>query len=329
MAVELTSRCNRSCAYCYNVWRGGRELSDMPAADLVELVEKTLAESGLSALQISGGEPLLHPGFLDFVEGVRKPGRAISLVTDGALIDDSLAAELKRLGVAPVQPTLLAARREVHNELKGADCFDETIAGIGALQRAGVPVSVSFVCTRRNYAHFKDMVDLCFALGLKVVAFSRFCTAGAGARRHAELAPTPEMLRHCLDIAEEANARLGMKVSIAISLPLCVLDPAGYPHVRFGRCALGSQSPGYTVGPDGTLRACSISATVLGDLQVESWTDIIARARTDYFAGMTAVPHACRSCDVVAQCGGGCRESALSCFGDPSHPDPLALGPAQ
>jgi len=296
----------------------------MDVGDLVDLVERAMLASGSTVLQISGGEPLLHPGFLNFVERMRKSGRAISLVTDGSLIDDAMALELKRLGVAPVQPTLLAARRELHNELKGADCFDATIAGISSLLKAGVPVAVSFVCTRRNYAHFRDVADLCFALGIKVVAFSRFCTAGAGAKAHEELAPTPEMIRSSLEVAEEANARLGMKVSIAISLPLCTAEPERYPHVRFGRCALGSDSPGYTIGPDGTLRACSISSTVLGDLKRESWDDIIARACSKYFAPMTTVPAACRSCDMVAQCGGGCRESALSCYGDSSRPDPLA-----
>jgi len=287
-------------------------------------VNRVITESGLQAIQLTGGEPLLYPGLVDFIEGIQAPGRVVSLVTDGGLVDQEMGAELKRLGVAPVQPTLLAARRELHNELKGADCFDDTVAAILLLRRKRVPVTVSFVCTRRNYRHFRDVVEFCFSLGIKVVAFSRFCAAGHGGDNRAELMPDPEMIAACLDVAEEATVRLGMKVHVAISLPLCVADLSRYPHLRFGRCAISTDNPGFTMDPVGNLRACSISPTVLGNLRAESWQTVIARARKGYFRRMATVPEDCGECPLIARCGGGCRESALNCFGDIDRADPLA-----
>lgn len=329
LSVEVTARCERACAYCYNAWAGHADrTTDLPAAALVALVRDVLTQSGLSAVQITGGEPLLRPDLLDVLEGLRPHVRGLALVTDGALLDDAWVAHLARLGVGPVQPTLLSAERAVHDRLKGAACFDATVAAIVRLLAAGVPTSVAFVCTRQNADHFHDVLELCFALGVKSVAFARFCTAGAGLANDADLRPSPAQVAACLESAERATARLGLRVHAAISLPLCAAPPERYPHLTFGRCAVSGGDPGYTLDPRGRLRACSISPTVLGDLGAERWSAVIERARTGYLARMAEVPTACRGCEWVERCGGGCRESALAAFGDRDHADPLARLPA-
>ena len=188
LAVEVTGRCNRSCRYCYNEWRGAdAPPEDLPADELVAVVEAALAATGRRAIQVTGGEPLLRPDLFEIIEALRRPERTISLVTDGGLLDEAAIAELVRLKVGLVQPTLRAARRELHDALKGATSFDDTVGAIARLRKAGVPVSVSFVCTSRNYAHFREVVELCFALGVETVAFSRFCSSGAGARHRATM----------------------------------------------------------------------------------------------------------------------------------------------
>lgn len=327
LAVEVTPDCNRNCLYCYNGWRLYPETRDrvLPADELVTLVQRALEESGRTAVQFSGGEPLLRADFFEIVDGLRAPGCALSLVTDGGLIDEAVAARLKELGVAPVQPTLLAADREVHDRLKGTTgAFDKTVAAIGLLRRHEVPLCVSFVCTRANYQCFREVVELSFALGVQSIAFSRFCTAGAGAERQAELVPTATQVRECLDVAMESTGGLGMRIHMAISLPLCVPTSEQLQGLRFGSCALGTDQPGYTVDPWGRLRACSVSSVTLGDLKTESWTDIVARARETYFPGVNELPSACRDCTLAARCRGGCRESARTAYGNLERPDPLA-----
>ncbi len=327
IAVEVTADCNRNCRYCYNSWRLYPESRDLvlPPDELVALVQRALHESGRNALQFSGGEPLLRPDFFTIVEGLRAPGRIISLVTDGGLIDETAAARVNELGVAPVQPTLLSAERKIHDRLKGSTgAFDKTVAAIGLLRRHEVPVSISFVCTRVNYQHFRQVVELSFALGVQSVAFSRFCTAGAGAERENELLPTAEQVRECLGVAMEANRRLGMRVHMAISLPLCLPTREQLQGLRLGSCALATEQPGYTIDPWGRLRACSVSSVTLGDLRSESWTEIVDRAHLEYFPGVRELPVACHLCPVAARCGGGCRESARAAHGSLDHPDPLA-----
>jgi hypothetical protein len=57
----------------------------MGGGELVALVRDVLCQAGLSAVQLTGGEPLLRPDLLDILEGLRPHVRGLALVTDGAL----------------------------------------------------------------------------------------------------------------------------------------------------------------------------------------------------------------------------------------------------
>ena len=325
LAVEVTARCDRACAYCYNDWHADRAAApaDLPADELVALVRDALEASGAGHVQITGGEPLLREDLFDIIRGIQASGRGVSLVTDGARIDAAVARQLAALQVGPVQPTLLAAQRDLHDELKGAPSFAPTVHAINRLHAAGVPVSVSFVCTRRNHDRFGEVVDLCFALGVKVVAFSRLTLVGAALARAEELAPDADMIAGCMEVAERAIERLGMKIEVAISLPHCVVDRARVPRVRLGGCALATEAPGFTIDPAGNLRACSVSPRVLGSLREESWAAIVDRARRTYFVERCELPLRCRECASLDACRGGCRESAWALCGAGAGLDPL------
>lgn len=327
VAAELTPRCNRRCLYCYNDWRdkGVPERPELSASEWIDLADSVLRQTGRGTLQITGGEPLLRPDLLDIIEGVRQRGHAVSLVTDGGLVTSETASALKALGVGPVQPTLLSADRVTHNLLKGVDCFDDTLEGIANLQRNKVPVSLSFVCTRLNFGHFRDVLDLSFALSIRSVAFSRFCSSGAGSRSPEPLAASREMVLSCLDVAEEAMRALDLTVHVAISLPLCLVRSRGYKHLRFGTCALGTASPGFTIDPWGGLRACSISSRVLGDLRSKSYPELMRTGGEDWLSLASSPPSACLNCPDVRQCRGGCRMTAWNIDGHLGNPDPLAV----
>ncbi|OIP31286.1 MAG: hypothetical protein AUK47_22745 [Deltaproteobacteria bacterium CG2_30_63_29] len=324
LALEITGRCNRNCVYCYNDWRARpRETPDeLKTATLLELVASVLRATGVRRLTVTGGEPLARPDALDLLAGLVGLGLELSLVSDGGLIDEAMANALAALPVSLVQVTLLAANRESHDALKGTPSFDATLRALAHLKRASVRTSVAFVCTRRNAQHFRDVIELCFALGVKDLAFSRFCATGRGGRED-ELSPTHEQLERCLELADEANARFGMRVHLAIGLPRCAVDVDRLTHLKLGRCALSSARPGLTLGANGELRGCSVSSLVLGELTREPIAAVLARAEVDFFPAVRAVPEACQGCEWVGDCGGGCRESARN-RGGLEQPDPLA-----
>ncbi len=103
--VELTSSCNLSCPMCYaSSGPGGEHLSfEQCTAAIDRLVE---AEGRAEVLQLSGGEPTLHPQFAEVFEyACRQPidivminTNGIRLANDSALLD-LLAAQRHRIEI--------------------------------------------------------------------------------------------------------------------------------------------------------------------------------------------------------------------------------------
>ena len=62
-----------------------------------------LAELGTTALTISGGEPLLHPGLEDIILGIRKRGMIAGLITNGYLLTKERIRKLNTAGLDYLQ----------------------------------------------------------------------------------------------------------------------------------------------------------------------------------------------------------------------------------
>lgn len=103
--LYITKRCNLSCDYCWQRKlpdRGIRGIKDrqneLSAREWVEVI-KTIPR--FSFIGISGGEPLLHPGFKDIIRFLG--GRfAYSVNTNGILLDDELIENLIKYKVTNI-----------------------------------------------------------------------------------------------------------------------------------------------------------------------------------------------------------------------------------
>ena len=92
-------RCNLSCGYC-------NEYDDfskpIPLEVMFARVDK-LAALGTTALTISGGEPLLHPGLEEIILGIRRRGMIAGLITNGYLLTRERIRKLNASGLDYLQ----------------------------------------------------------------------------------------------------------------------------------------------------------------------------------------------------------------------------------
>ncbi|MBA2849506.1 radical SAM protein [Thermosulfuriphilus ammonigenes] len=73
------SGCNLRCRWCDTAWawEGGREVP------LKEILERWRA-SGISLVEVTGGEPLLQAGVIELMKGFLKAGATVLLETNGS-----------------------------------------------------------------------------------------------------------------------------------------------------------------------------------------------------------------------------------------------------
>ncbi len=124
--VEITDRCNLSCPVCYAASSTDPNLKHRSLAEVCAMLDATVANEGEpDVVQLSGGEPTLHPQFFEILDECRKrPIRHLMVNTNGIRIAtedgfaERLATYMPRLEVYLQFDSL---RPEVHQHLRGAD----------------------------------------------------------------------------------------------------------------------------------------------------------------------------------------------------------------
>jgi radical SAM protein with 4Fe4S-binding SPASM domain len=330
---EATSACNLACQYCYNAWKAPIP-GDVPAESSVstfktldtlrtkELLARTILGSRARNITWSGGEPSLRPDLIDLMRYVQRMGVSQNLITNGTLLTPEQIEEVVKSGVRVIQVQLVAADRELHNELQGADSYDKATLAIAAARRYGAHTCVVMVLHRRNLPHIHETFRLAFALGAQSIMLNRINPGGLGLQ-HRDLWLTVSEYEQALDAAEAAAQEFGLWVATSIPTQPCILSYAekGYKRLATGFCAAGKADAYLALDALGNLRACNHSPEVLGNIFQTSFKRMAkGEAMQRFYA---ALPEICRGCKQADECQGGCKASAWVAFGSPAVPDPF------
>lgn len=94
--IEINKRCNWDCPHCYARAADSKDLSLKMIEKMMDFYQKTEGNKA-EILQISGGEPTLHPDILQIIQMAKDKGfKYVMLNTNGSLIDDAFAKKLAK-----------------------------------------------------------------------------------------------------------------------------------------------------------------------------------------------------------------------------------------
>ncbi|GAB4288101.1 MAG: GeoRSP system radical SAM/SPASM protein [Myxococcota bacterium] len=113
LLFELTNVCNARCPHCYIV--GVSEDCFLDAASVKRSL-KDAAAIGARRISLTGGEPLLHPDFLDIVKFARRKRFYITVTTNGSLLTEELVNSLAEVGAITLRITIQSHIPEKHDE---------------------------------------------------------------------------------------------------------------------------------------------------------------------------------------------------------------------
>ncbi|MFC1529318.1 radical SAM protein [Gemmatimonadota bacterium] len=146
-SLELTWACNLFCIHCYQYPAGENELT---TSELIGILDQ-LHEAGCLYLALTGGEPLLRDDFFTIAEYAREKNFAISLLTNGTLIDEQVAHWIRDLGFLGVHVSLLGASAATHDSITGMPgSFAVTMDTIRLLRRLDIRTYLNTVVMRQN-----------------------------------------------------------------------------------------------------------------------------------------------------------------------------------
>lgn len=224
MCLQVTNSCPLRCSHCST--RGGLALPDELRTEEIVALIQDFAQLGGQVLELSGGEPLVHPDLREFVNAAREAGLEIRLYSSGvsgylrgrasAPTMDSWAA-LHEAGLKKVFFNLQGSDEQSHSGItRIPGSFDAVTTSIDRARETGLFVGIHFVPMRPNYRLLRNTIKVAEACGVAEFAILRFVAQGRGLDNNAELLLTEEefawFLREAVSVRQDTKTlrvRLG------------------------------------------------------------------------------------------------------------------------
>jgi MoaA/NifB/PqqE/SkfB family radical SAM enzyme len=212
--VRLTYDCNNHCTFCLDTLaHNGTMRSTMDIK--VQIVEGR--RKGASRLILSGGEPTMHPNFLDFVKlGKRAGYPKVQTVTNGRMFAyPEFLETAAQNGLDEITFSLHGHTPKLHDALVGTPgAFEQETRGLKAALASGrFIVNVDIVINKQNVKHLPEMLELFISWGVRefdLLHIIPFGNAWGSAREHLfyDLAGNEEPIRRALEYSKRPDLHI-------------------------------------------------------------------------------------------------------------------------
>jgi len=326
--IAVTGACNLRCSHCYvdAARKTANELTVEEHRDLAEQIRRELTPnpSVHYRVNLTGGEPFMHPRIMEIIEAYHTAGLEISISTNALLIRESQMPILAAQAIT-FQISLDGATAETHDRNRGRGNFDKTIATIKKLTDHGIRVGINYLLHEQNFSELEAAIQLAFDLGchgfnpINLVHLGRATDTSSGLTRVKDTEAFQRIAQH-FSLHPEHN-RLFARNSMFSSIGSALL--AGITCLS---CGVGSR-PCIYVDQTGNVFPCANTQCEpfrLGNIRQQTIAQLTDRAHPTLTSlrelCVDTLNPTCGSCDIRRFCGGDCRGETYHTTGDLRSP---------
>ena len=163
--VYVTDKCNSRCVMC-DYWQYGQTNMSIERA---QMLAREFDQLQTRWVLLSGGEPLLHPQWVDIAHILAGRQRRLWLLTAGLALKKyaKVVADVCQM----ITVSLDGASANTYQSIRGIDAFEQVCAGIRAVVESNQQVSIRCTIQRRNYQELAALVELAHDLGVRQISF--------------------------------------------------------------------------------------------------------------------------------------------------------------
>lgn len=191
-----------------------------------------------SRIILSGGEPLLHPNFINVCDTIRKLNGRITLSTNGVLIPKYIHIFHKNDAIQ----VSVDGNEKIHDYIRGEGSYQKAVKALNLLDENGINHGIGFTLNKLNMKCVDYIIDLCIETGSKTLNLNLYQPI----RNKLE----PVTFKKWLEVREYAIERAEKE---GIYIPSSCIEKG---------CIAGVL--GLSVLPDGTYWDCSRNQLVIG-----------------------------------------------------------------
>lgn len=162
---QITRNCNLACSYCFI--KAEKGAPDVPT-EYVSKIAEFMGQNGLMEVRLTGGEPTVHPDFLDIMHKFKQEGVYVSVATNGLWnkrVRDTLFKEEHLWVICSVD-----GPKDIHEKYRPGT-FDIIIKNLRTLKdkNPSSRIRLTTVLTRENMNHIYDLGAVCQAVGAESI----------------------------------------------------------------------------------------------------------------------------------------------------------------
>lgn len=332
MCLSLTHACNFRCIYCFN---GSEKKSDneLSTEQWLSIVDQAYQLGVVKAI-ITGGEPMLHSGFLSILKRIVEYKMVPMICTNGSLITQSTIDYFQKLEIPFVQLSMDTSGKEDFETLTGKkNSYESVINAIKCLTDAGIRVVVKAVVMKENLNKIPNLVKLLDELKVFKLTLDRFDLGNSGRGNINMLISDSDIIKLQQQVSQ---------ISRPNGLSVIVVQAKKHWDTPKDIIPCGAFRRSFIVLPNGNVTACEKMIEppqiIVGNLAKESLRDIWNGDQVYKFFNICVenVDPICQQCPHLDICGTGCfaTKQVLGwplysvdprCFKAPQDSNPYAL----
>jgi len=163
LRLSVTDRCNFRCMYCMpdgGVPKVGHH--EILSYEELLLLARSVVPLGIEKIRVTGGEPLVRTGIINFLQQLSKIPklRQLVLTTNGYLLEE-MALPLREAGVQRLNISLDSLKPDNFAAITRGGELEKVLRGISTAEEAGFPIKINVVAMRGiNDDEFVDFAAL-------------------------------------------------------------------------------------------------------------------------------------------------------------------------
>ena len=320
---DYTSKCNRSCPYCYNKKFLGNITME---PEMVRKIISDFAELGIMRIHLAGGEPTINYDDLkNYIDACNRNNLVLSMATNGSLLDDKICDLLMSNDLLSVSISIDSAIKEKNDLTRGQDSYIKIMTGLKKLlEYKEKNNSKTEICFKPVYypnitkEELEALICLSKELGIQKLKFANpeRCLEhqiGYYGNIKEQYYQTARMIQ---ELIEKNNSDLQIT---NISNPVLYNFIIG---IEENKGCIGAQEL-LTINPDGRITPCLMNHYLLGNIyEYKSVKDFLANSKKlkEY---ISMIEKSDCNCSIQEACRGGCQVRKIVEYGKIYSHDPL------
>ncbi len=205
ITIMITNRCNLSCNHCLTKSHL-HETKPLIQSKVIKRLIGEFVDIGVQEVCLTGGEPLMHPGWFEILSFTcKQPGlNSVRLQTNATLLteaDVDALCSLNYKGLV-VQVSLEGVTAETNDNVRGLGSLEQILKGLKLLTNAGLgkQVIVAFTEMAHNFAEIPDLMKFLDEIGVGYFVTGTLVLGGRAMSSDGLIPPTPSQYSELLDL---------------------------------------------------------------------------------------------------------------------------------